>query len=75
MKVGIVGSGAVGSSAGYAMVMSGAASEVVLVEAPKKDGLGQSGSDAGFALGKPNATGGDARVVLDPKTVGLGAES
>jgi len=32
MKVGIVGSGAVGSSAGYAMVMSGAASEVVFVD-------------------------------------------
>ena len=32
MKVGIVGSGAVGSSTGYAMVMSGAASEVVLVD-------------------------------------------
>ena len=32
MKVGIVGSGAVGSSAAYAMVMSGAASEVVLVD-------------------------------------------
>ncbi len=32
MKVGIVGSGAVGSSAAYAMVMGGAASEVVLVD-------------------------------------------
>lgn len=32
MKIGIVGSGAVGSSAAYAIVMSGAASEVVLVD-------------------------------------------
>jgi L-lactate dehydrogenase len=32
MKVGIVGSGSVGSSAAYAMVMSGAASEIVLVD-------------------------------------------
>lgn len=36
MKVGIVGSGAVGSSAAYAMVMSGAASEVVLVDVNEK---------------------------------------
>ena len=36
MKVGIVGSGAVGSSAAYAMVMSGAASEVVLVDLNEK---------------------------------------
>jgi L-lactate dehydrogenase len=32
MKVGIVGSGAVGSSAAYAMVLSGTASEIVLVD-------------------------------------------
>jgi len=32
MKIGIVGSGMVGSSAAYAMVMTGAASEVVLVD-------------------------------------------
>jgi L-lactate dehydrogenase len=32
MKVGVVGSGLVGSSAAYAMVMSGAASELVLVD-------------------------------------------
>ncbi len=32
MKIGIVGSGAVGSSAAFAIVMSGAASEVVLVD-------------------------------------------
>ena len=36
MKVGIVGSGAVGSSVAYAMVMSGAASEVVLVDLNEK---------------------------------------
>ncbi len=36
MKVGIVGSGAVGSSAAYAMVMSGAASEVVLLDVNEK---------------------------------------
>ena len=36
MKVGILGSGAVGSSAAYAMVMSGAASEVVLVDLNEK---------------------------------------
>jgi L-lactate dehydrogenase len=32
MKVGIVGTGAVGSSAAYAMIMSGAASELVLID-------------------------------------------
>ena len=32
MKVGIVGAGAVGSAAGFAMIMDGAASEVVLVD-------------------------------------------
>ena len=32
MKVGIVGSGSVGSSAAYAMVLSGTASEIVLVD-------------------------------------------
>lgn len=36
MKVGIVGSGQVGSSAAYAIVMSGAASEVVLVDINEK---------------------------------------
>ncbi|MEI8234411.1 MAG: L-lactate dehydrogenase [Verrucomicrobiota bacterium] len=36
MKIGIVGSGAVGSSAAYAIVMSGAASEVVLVDLNEK---------------------------------------
>lgn len=36
MKIGIVGSGAVGSSAAYAVVMSGAASEVVLVDLNEK---------------------------------------
>jgi L-lactate dehydrogenase len=36
MKAGIVGSGAVGSSAAYAMVMSGAASEVVRVDLNEK---------------------------------------
>ena len=36
MKVGILGSGAVGSSAAYAMVMSGAVSEVVLVDLNEK---------------------------------------
>ena len=32
MKVGIVGTGAVGSSAAYAMIMSGAASELALID-------------------------------------------
>jgi L-lactate dehydrogenase len=36
MKVGIVGSGMVGSSSAYALVMSGAASEVVLVDLNEK---------------------------------------
>lgn len=36
MKVGIVGSGMVGSSAAYALVMSGAASEVMLVDLNEK---------------------------------------
>ncbi len=36
MKIGIVGSGAVGSSAAFAVVMSGAASEVVLVDLNEK---------------------------------------
>lgn len=36
MKIGIVGSGAVGSSAAFAIVMSGAASEVVLVDLNEK---------------------------------------
>lgn len=36
MKIGIIGSGAVGSSAAYAVVMSGAASEVVLVDLNEK---------------------------------------
>ncbi|WP_448203719.1 L-lactate dehydrogenase [Azospirillum sp. sgz302134] len=36
MKVGIVGAGAVGATAGFAMVMSAAASEVVLVDANEK---------------------------------------
>ncbi|TWA68993.1 malate dehydrogenase (NAD) [Azospirillum brasilense] len=36
MKVGIVGAGAVGATAGFAMVMSGAASEVVLVDMNEK---------------------------------------
>lgn len=36
MKVGIVGSGMVGSSAAYALVMSGAASEVVLIDLNEK---------------------------------------
>lgn len=36
MKVGIVGSGMVGSSTAYALVMSGAASEVVLVDLDEK---------------------------------------
>ncbi|MCL6649340.1 MAG: hypothetical protein K6U89_13515 [Chloroflexi bacterium] len=36
MKVGIVGSGLVGSSAAYAIVMSGAASELVLIDLNQK---------------------------------------
>lgn len=36
MKVGIVGAGAVGATAGFAMVMGGAASEVVLVDMNEK---------------------------------------
>ena len=36
MKVGIVGAGAVGATAGFAMVMSGSASEVVLVDMNEK---------------------------------------
>lgn len=36
MKVGIVGSGAVGSSAAYAMVMRGMASEIVLIDVNEK---------------------------------------
>lgn len=36
MKVGIIGSGAVGSSAAYAIVMSGVASEIVLVDLNEK---------------------------------------
>ena len=36
MKVGIVGSGLVGSSAAYATVMTGAASEVVLIDLNQK---------------------------------------
>ena len=36
MKVGIVGSGMVGSSAGYALVMTGIASEVILLDCDDK---------------------------------------
>ncbi len=36
MKVGVVGAGAVGATAAFAMVMSGSASEVVLVDANEK---------------------------------------
>ena len=36
MKVGIVGSGLVGSSAAYAVVLTGAASEVVLIDLNQK---------------------------------------
>ena len=36
MKVGIVGAGMVGSSAAYAAIMTGAASEIVLVDANEK---------------------------------------
>ncbi|WP_431860711.1 L-lactate dehydrogenase [Azospirillum sp.] len=42
MKVGIVGAGFVGSTAGFAMVMTGAASEVVLVDANAKLALAQA---------------------------------
>lgn len=36
MKVGIVGSGLVGSTAAYALVMRGVGSEIVLVDVNKK---------------------------------------
>lgn len=42
MKVGIVGAGAVGATAAFAMVMSGAASEIVLVDANPKLALAQA---------------------------------
>lgn len=42
MKVGIVGAGFVGSTAGFAMVMTGAASEIVLVDANPAPALAQA---------------------------------
>src|SRR5271165_3995573 len=36
MKVGVIGAGAVGSAAAYAIVMTGAASELVIVDANEK---------------------------------------
>jgi len=42
MKVGVVGAGAVGSTAAFAMVMNGAASEIVLVDGNEKLALAQA---------------------------------
>ena len=42
MKVGIVGAGAVGATAAFAMVMSGSASEVVLVDLNEKMAMAQA---------------------------------
>lgn len=42
MKVGVVGAGAVGSTAAFAMVMGGAASEIVLVDGNEKLALAQA---------------------------------
>ena len=43
MKVGIVGAGMVGSSAGYALALMGIANEIVLVDQECGAGLGSSG--------------------------------
>jgi lactate/malate dehydrogenase, NAD binding domain len=52
MKVGVVGAGMVGSSAAYAIVMSGVASEVVLVDLNEKLACAQA-EDRGGMSQKP----------------------
>ncbi len=55
MKVGVVGAGFVGSTAAFAMVMTGAASEIVLVDANPKLALAQA-HDIAHAIPFAHAT-------------------
>jgi len=55
MKVGVIGTGMVGSTAEYAVVMTGAASEVVLVDVNEK--LAHAQAEDIFARDAPCITG------------------